>query len=293
MYIHETLHRMLRPALAMGLAACFACGAAWAEPAIAAEKAAGTEAQTQALVGEKSIQPIAGTWREAGVADARSLIIYADGKYELAYKDGKAFGTVKVTFEEHPDGSKSYWYTFLEGGGVVLEDKDTASPWYKAYTSANEFWAGFAKDEKVMTQTDLRSGQDGALHFVRDVEGGYDKTSAGIKAEDYLGVWGCGRCSAVVSREGAGFLVEIQWASSAAEGSRWVYHCTYDNYAAILFNDGGGTRIDYVYREDGTGKDTMAYNDGFGIFVLRDGKLTWQDKKENVGNEVDFTKLPQ
>ena len=35
----------------------------------------------------------------------------------------------------------------------------------------------------------------------------------------------------------------------------------------------------------------MAYNDGFGVFVLRDGKMTWQDKKENVGNEVDFAKL--
>lgn len=291
MYKHETLHRILRPVLLMGAAACFISGAVGGDAAMAAVTPVGSEVRNLA-VSESSIQPIVGTWREAGVADARSLVIYADGKYELTYKDGRAFGTVKVTAEEHPDGSKSYWYSFLEGGGVDLEDKDTESPWYKAYTSANALWAAFAK-EGAATQTDLYSGQDGAVHFVRYAENGYDKNSAGIKADDYLGVWGCGRCSAVVSREGEGFLVEIQWASSAAEGSRWVYHCTYDNFAGILFNDGGGTRTNYVYTEDGTGKDTMAYNDGFGVFVLRDGKMTWQDKKENVGNEVDFTKLPK
>lgn len=287
----ENLHRLLRPALLIGIAACFISGVTGPEWALAAVNPVGTETQNLAAV-ESSIQPIVGTWGETGVADARQLIIYADGKYELTYKDGRAFGVVNVTTDKHPDGSQTYWYSFLEGGGVVLEDKDTTSPWYKAYTSANELWAAFAKDEKAVTQTDLFSGQDGAMHFVRYAENGYDKNSAGIKADDYLGVWGCGRCSAVISREGTGYLVEIQWASSAAEGSRWVYHCTYDNFAAVLFSNGNGTRIDYVYAEDGTGKDKMAYNDGRALFVLRDGIMLWQDKKENTDNGVEFTKLP-
>jgi len=179
MHTHEILQRLLRPVLLIGAAACFISGAAGGESAMAAVTPVGTEAQNL-VVSESSIQPIVGTWRENGVADARSLIIYADGRYELTYKDGRAFGMVKVTVEEHPDGSQSYWYSFWEGGGVVLEDKDTASPWYKAYTSANELWAAFAKDEKMPMQTDLYSGHDGAMHFVRSAENGYDKKSAGV-----------------------------------------------------------------------------------------------------------------
>ncbi|MBQ1613117.1 MAG: hypothetical protein II089_00505 [Selenomonas sp.] len=292
MYVHETIQKMLRPVLLIGVAACFISGIAVGEPVVAAANSVGTAVQKAAAVSESRIQPIVGTWREAGAADARSLVIYADGKYEMTYKDGKSFGMVKVTTEEHPYGSKSYWYSFLESGGVVLEDKNTASPWYSAYTSANEQWAAFARDEKAATQTDLYSGHDGAMHFVRYAENGYAGTGFGIKADDYVGIWSCGRCNAVISREGDGYLVEIQWASSAAEGSRWVYHCTYDNYAAILFSNGNGTRTDYVYSEEGVSRDTMAYNDGRALFVLRAGKMIWQDKKENTDNGVEFIKLP-
>lgn len=291
MDMQETLHRILRHMLLIGTMTCFIASIAGGESAMAAANVAGIAAQKAAALID-SIQPVVGTWRETGATDARSLVIYADGKYEMTYKDGKSFGMVKVTTEEHPDGSKSYWYSFLEGGGVVLEDKNTVSPWYSAYTSANKLWAAFAKDEKKATQKDLYSGQDGAMHFVRYAENGYEKKRAGIKAEDYLGVWESGRCSAAVSREGNGFLIEIQWASNAAEGSRWVYHCSYDNFAAILFSNGDGTRIDYVYEENGTSKENMVYNDGHALFVLRDGIMRWQDKKENMDNGVEFTKLP-
>ena len=292
MDMQKTSHKILHSALLIGAAACFISGIAVGEPAVAAANSVGTAVQKAAAVSEYSIQPIAGTWREAGAADARNLVIYADGSYEMTCKERKAFGKVKVTAEEHPDGSKSYWYSFLESGGVVLEDKNTASPWYSAYTSANEQWAAFARDEKAATQTELYSGHDGAMHFVRYAENGYAGTGLSIKADDYVGIWSCGRCNAVISREGDGYRVEIQWASSAAEGSRWVYHCTYDNYAAILFSNGNGTRTDYVYSEEGVSRDTMAYNDGRALFVLRAGKMIWQDKKENTDNGVEFIKLP-
>ncbi|MBQ1415792.1 MAG: hypothetical protein IIY91_00500, partial [Selenomonas sp.] len=187
MDMQKTSHKILHSALLIGAAACFISGIAVGEPAVAAANSVGTAVQKAAAVSEYSIQPIAGTWREAGAADARNLVIYADGSYEMTCKERKAFGKVKVTAEEHPDGSKSYWYSFLESGGVVLEDKNTASPWYSAYTSANEQWAAFARDEKAATQTDLYSGHDGAMHFVRYAENGYDKNRAGIKAEDYVG----------------------------------------------------------------------------------------------------------
>lgn len=286
------LWKPFRPALALGLAACLFGGIVEAEPVMAADSKM-PKAQNLKPVKKGSIQPIAGIWHEADAPNARTLTIYADGTYELISPDGKAFGKVKVTSEKHPDGSKSLWYSFHESGGIVLEDKDTASPWYSAFNSANELWAAFPKDENTATQTDLRSGHDGAIHFTRYAENGYDTTSAGIKADDYLGIWSCSRCTAVISREHSGYLVEIQWASSAADGSRWTYHCTYDNFGAILFSNHDGTRIDYTYTEKGTGTDKKVYDDGSSVFVLRNGTLTWQDQKENSGHLLEFVKSPQ
>ncbi len=272
------------------MAVCLAGGAAWTGDVMPGVGTVACAAATNAAaVSDNSLQGIAGTWREEGVPGARVLTIYADGTYDLLYEDGKAFGTVRVTSEEHPDGSKSLWYSFYEEGGLSLEDKDTASPWYSAYNSANKLWAAFPRDGAA-TQTELRSGQDGAMRFVRNRNDGYHETGAGVKATDYVGVWGCGRCTAVISREGAGYLVEIQWASNAAEGSRWTYHCTYDNDAAILFSNSrsNGTRTDYAYTEENSVTNKEIYNDGSAVFILRNGTLTWQDKKENAGEDMEF-----
>ncbi|SHK44471.1 hypothetical protein SAMN05216582_10491 [Selenomonas ruminantium] len=289
----RTLWKTFRPALAVGLAACLVGGIAGAEPVLATDGHA-VSAQAGKAVRKGSLQPIAGIWREAGATAPQTLTIYADGAYTLVSPDRKAFGKVRVTAEKHPDGSKSLWYSFYEDGGVTLEDKDTASPWYAAFKSANELWAAFPKTEKAATQTDMRSGHDGAIHFVRYAENNYAATSEGVQADDYLGVWGCGRCTAVISREtSGGYLVEVQWASSAAEGSRWTYHCTYDNFGALLFSDDNGTRTDYTYTEKGTSTNKKIYNDGSSTFVLREGVLTWQDKKENSGTPLEFMKSPQ
>lgn len=295
MNLHESLRKKFCPALAFGLAVCLVGGVAGAGSATSDSHVA-VEVSTQGLTAaESALQPIVGVWREAGDPEPRVLTIYADGAYELIYPEGKSFGAVKVTAEEHPDGSKSLWYSFYEEGGLTLEDDGSASPWYSAYTSANKLWAAFAKNEKAETQTELRSGQDGAMRFVRAWETDYHATSKGIKAEDYLGIWGCGRCNAVISREGAGYLVEVQWASSAAEGSQWIYHCSYDNDAAILFSNSrsNGTRIDYVHTEEGSVTNKEAYNDGSAVFILRNGTLTWLDKKENAGEALGFLKSPK
>ena len=286
----RTLWKTFRPVLALGLSACLVGGVAAAEPVMAADGHA-VNARASKAVRKNSIQPIAGIWREAGVSAPRTLTIYADGAYTLVSPDRKAFGKVRVTAEKHPDGSKSLWYSFYEDGGVTLEDKGTASPWYSAFKSANELWAAFPKEEQSATQMDLRSGHDGAIHFVRYDENGYHETSEGVQAEDYLGVWGCGRCTAVISREASGgYLVEIQWASSAAEGKRWTYHCTYDNFGAMLFSNDNGTCTDYAYAENGKNTNKEIYNDGSSTFVLREGVLTWQDKKENSGELMEFRK---
>ncbi len=288
MNMHDFLRKHARPALALGMAACLVGGVAGEVPEAVGVFGVG-RVSAQALTAEEtSLQPIVGIWQESGVPDARKLTIYADGAYELVRSDVKAYGKVRVTAEEHPDGSKSLWYSFYEIGGVTLEDKDT-DPWYAAFTSANELWAAFPKED-VETQTELVAGQDGAMRFLRNPEEVYQASRGDVQAKDYLGVWGCGRCTAVVSREDAGYHVELHWGSSAAEGSRWIYQCSYDNDSGILFSNGNGTRVDYVYTSEEECTDTMIYNDGAAVFVLRDGRMTWKDRKENAGEDMEFVR---
>ena len=49
--------------------------------------------------------------------------------------------------------------------------------------------------------------------------------------------------------------------------------------------------LDHVYRRVGGLEDRLA-SEGHALFVLRDGIMRWQDKKENTDNGVEFTKLP-
>ncbi|MCR4645280.1 MAG: hypothetical protein K5695_07715 [Oscillospiraceae bacterium] len=108
--------------------------------------------------------------------------------------------------------------------------------------------------------------------------------------EDYLGIWGSGRATLTVEEEGDGYLVEIKWASSAAEGSVWTYHCVYKPETWHLHCDGTGIRTDYKYDEDGNVENTVVYEDGSAeIWHTDDGCLGWTDKKENAGEDMTFT----
>ena len=214
------------------------------------------------------LQGIFGKWREEGALDARTLTISADGTYELAYRGGGVSrGTVKVATEEHPDGSQSWWYNFYEEDGTL--------------------WMGAEKDDKLPVQTDLFSGHDGAIHFVRQENGCHD-TGSEVRPEDYAGIWACGRCSLTITPDGNGYLVEMQWASSAAEGTRWSFPCTYDGYSAQLFCNGRGKRIDYVCDETGTCKDKIIYQNGSSTFTMREGVLFWQSPEEPNYTDIEF-----
>ncbi|MBQ7514795.1 MAG: hypothetical protein IJS96_00815 [Schwartzia sp.] len=251
-------------ALALTVAACLLGGGftGTGAPAFAVASAAAEQ--------EAGIQDIVGQWYEAGAIDSRSLTIHADGTYKLTYREGgAAYGTVKVMYEEHPDGSRSPWYGFLEKDGTM--------------------WAAFAKPEAGEIN-DLWSGQDGAMHFVRGQGHDFRQTREGVKAADYLGVWGCGRYTVVIEKEDGRYHVSISWAGSAATGARWDYRCTYDEESALLVCSGGGIRENYEFSEDGAETLTEVYLDGHGTFAMREGVLTWQDKKENAGESIVFRK---
>ena len=96
MNVEKILRKSFRPALTAGLAACLVVGAAEAAPVSTEAPLSESAAQSMDAARESSLQPIVGTWREAGDPEPRVLTIYADGAYELVYPEGKAFGKVKA-----------------------------------------------------------------------------------------------------------------------------------------------------------------------------------------------------
>ena len=252
--------------LALGTA-CVLSGSAAEAGINAAEVPVFAREVSPANIDAAFLQSICGKWREEGGLNPRTLVINADGTYDLSYRGGASKGTVKITQEEYADGYKVSWYNFYEADGTL--------------------WMGAPRDGEYPVQTDLFSGQDGAMHFVRQENGCHD-TGTGVHPEDYAGIWACGRCSMTITPEGNGYLAEIQWASSAAEGSRWIFPCTYDSYSAQLFCNGRGKRIDYVCDETGTCKNKIIYQNGSSTFTMREGVLFWQSPEEPNYTDIEF-----
>lgn len=220
--------------LSIAAAAFLASGFIFTAPAetFAETKISATKASAESIT---SINGIVGIGHEENVPAPKLLTINANGTYALLYGDGGvAHGTVKVTFSEMPDRAKI--------------------PWYSLYDSDGDFWTGFLKDRTISEQTELWSGQDSAAKFVRAPENAYHETSAGVKAEDYLGVWTSGRISAVIQKSG------------------------------------GGSHMDYEFVKGSGLRSEEKYSDGYGTFVLRDGVLTWLDGKESFDDSVALRK---
>lgn len=96
---------------------------------------------------EAYITDIVGVWNEADVLDSRTLTVNEDGTFKLEYRGGGTLsGTVKIEYEDHPDGSQTAWFIFYEEDGKM--------------------WDGFQRtNEEIMN--DLYSGHTGEPHFVR------------------------------------------------------------------------------------------------------------------------------
>ena len=106
----------------------------------------------------------------------------------------------------------------------------------------------------------------------------------------YLGTWVCGRCTIEIKDEHPGYRVEISWGNSAAEVSQWNYSCPYELVDGSLVSEPTGVMVDVTYGEDGeVAKSVTKYEDGQATFTLgADGKLTWNDAKENAGEDMAF-----
>ena len=110
----------------------------------------------------------------------------------------------------------------------------------------------------------------------------------------YSGSWACDRASIEMNWEEEGYRVLISWGSSAWENSEWEYSCYYHEEDKTLVSMPFGSRTDYVYGDDGElVSATEIYSDGSATFSLDgEGKLIWQDEKENAGDGMRFDRIP-
>lgn len=108
------------------------------------------------------------------------------------------------------------------------------------------------------------------------------------EAKNYLGKWGVGRATLDVTNENDKYMVNILWASSASEYHEWNYDCEYAEDTKSL--ECVGKKSIKELNEDDEAKVTVVYNDGKASFVLKDGNITWDDKKEDMGKDMLFTK---
>lgn len=206
------------------------------------------------------IKGIVGTWNEVNV-DPRILTVSEDGNYTLDEEKG----TVTVDYEEHPDGTKSVWYTFTKDDGEV--------------------WASFAKDEENEVQNDLWSGQDGEMHFMRD---GIDEK---LTADDYFHTWSNGRCYITFEKVKKVYVASVSWSSSVSESTQWTYNCTFDEETSSMVCKKGATCVEVTYTESGKEKTKVIYKDGSGSFSIKSGTLRWTDDKENAGADMNFVQI--
>ena len=105
-----------------------------------------------------------------------------------------------------------------------------------------------------------------------------------------LTVWACDRAVIRMYWEEEGYRVAVEWSSSAWENSVWEYNCHYHADENALVSLPFGIRTDYVYDDAGNIVNAnVIYEDGQAKFFLdADGKLIWQDEKENAGDGMRF-----
>lgn len=112
-----------------------------------------------------------------------------------------------------------------------------------------------------------------------------------FEGSEFVGQWECERASISVEIESIGFVVNVHWGSSAFESTVWSYNCLYDGEK--LVNHGDGVKTNLTFDEEGNESDEVVYEDGAVSFTIEDGKLIWNDEKENAGEGMAFEKIPE
>lgn len=111
---------------------------------------------------------------------------------------------------------------------------------------------------------------------------------------DFNGGWSdstSGRCyMEIISQNDKYYEILIDWANSASENTHWEFMAEYDANRGCLVYQNGQRTEQYFPDGGGTVQETVVYTDGSGTIYPEDGRLYWNDYKENAGSNCVFEK---
>ncbi len=118
-----------------------------------------------------------------------------------------------------------------------------------------------------------------------------------ITGGDYVGLWGDqtsqrAMLTIVPEEEGQGYLVQLQWGSSAWESMVWTMHAQFNEAdGALEYTD--GEKALTTYNEDGSiAEKEVEWEDAAGTFrITEDGGLEWSDSRETDCADFDFQRV--
>ena len=168
----------------------------------------------------------------------------------------------------------------VTGTGMYDKDDEDIADSDIEYTDAELFF----DDAGMLIWSDANESVDDGMEFEHTI-GWMDPDYIG-PGHHFVGEWNDERMSILVVEWMEGYEVIAQGSSSAFDGAIWYYTCDYDAESDTLVSNGEvGEKYIFTYSEDGEERtDELVYEDGAAVFSLtEDGKLVWDDKKENAG----------
>lgn len=156
---------------------------------------------------------------------------------------------------------------------------------YRHYSEEDIFIEEDVDTTEIITTENLDTTEIVTMEDVQKEENIYE--------EQYVGTWwdlySQRAWMTIDYDEEIGYLIEINWSSSASENSMWVLSGKYSkDKNGIVYQ---GELIRTVYNDDGSVRESIEYEDGEGLIYFKDdGLLYWDDWENNQGQSCMFEK---
>ncbi len=105
--------------------------------------------------------------------------------------------------------------------------------------------------------------------------------------DEFEGIWESDRVTLEIKRDGEDFSCIVGWPDGAKERTVWTYTCYFDGND--LVSNETGVKSVIRWDENDNDSEEILFEDGAAVFSIgEDGKLTWQDFKEDAGKDLVF-----
>ena len=255
-------------------------------------KATAAASQSVSVVPAIDKAEIVAEFNDEGDGYMYRLDVEGDLKYwtaDVTLTDCGKQETLKISTKDYDRNSR-----YITGGSTISEMSAVVTPYDaddNAGTPVDIKW----DPERVEKTDELLGADDSSSVSESDTESDTDVSNTQVTERDpreFVGTWGCGRCTLVVEKVANNtFTVTVKWSSSAAESVLWTYDiCNYSPFDDALVCEGGGTCTELKYSEDGTENTATLYTGSTASFRLDStGKtLTWSDESESLDEGMEF-----